>query len=116
MLMRMLTGDLKNGLTSKDLFDQFCDLLDKKDPSSTDDFIQYQADPAGFGQNVLKESYTEEVKALMRYTRVLNPVCPAAMLACSSCSIREQRWVPHTACSGMAEQTFSTYLHLTIRM
>jgi hypothetical protein len=60
-------------LTRNELFDQLFDLLDEGGASS---FIEYQDDPVGFGEKILGESYTPEVKALMESVRE-NPVTVA---------------------------------------
>ncbi len=50
--------------------------MDKEDPRGEDDFIQYQNAPIGFGEKVLKEKYTDEVRSLMESVRD-NPVTVA---------------------------------------
>ena len=50
--------------------------MDKEDPRGEDDFIQYQDDPIGFGEKVLREKYTDEVRSLMESVRD-NPVTVA---------------------------------------
>ena len=55
------------------LLDQFSNLLEGESGS---DFEQYQEDPVGFGEKVLNETYTSEVKTLMESVRD-NPVTVA---------------------------------------
>jgi len=53
-------------LTRSALFDQLFDLLDEGGASS---FIEYQEDLVEFGEKILGETYTDEVKILMKSVR-----------------------------------------------
>jgi len=56
------------------LFDQLCDSLDRRFGSSgSTEFTKYQKDPVGFGEQVLGEAYTDDVKSMMESVRD-NPV------------------------------------------
>jgi len=57
------------------LFDRLFDSLDSKLGTGAG-FKQYQADPVSFGEKVLNETYTDEVKTLMESVRD-NPVTVA---------------------------------------
>lgn len=54
------------------LFDQLFDSLDRRFGLSND-FSDYKEDPVGFGETVLKEDYTDDVKRMMESVRD-NPV------------------------------------------
>ena len=74
--MKMRIGNSKREQTSTDLYDQFFELLDSEDPSNgggLDGYSRYQEDPIGFGEQVLGETYTDDVKALMQSVRD-NPI------------------------------------------
>lgn len=58
--------------THADLFQGLFDLLDTR-LGSVSDFIAYQNDPVGFGEHVLGETYTDDVKRMMKSVRD-NPV------------------------------------------
>ena len=45
----------------KELFDRLCDSIDGHFGLATD-FRKYQEDPVGFGEEILGETYTEDVK------------------------------------------------------
>ncbi|MBC2710701.1 MAG: hypothetical protein HGJ94_06785 [Desulfosarcina sp.] len=61
--------------TKDGLYDQLCDSLDCRFGLSAD-FSGYQNDPVGFGEDILKESYTDDVKRMMESVRD-NPVTVA---------------------------------------
>lgn len=51
------------------LFEALFDSIDQKFGSDTTDYANYQADPVGFGEKVLGETYTDDIKALMESVR-----------------------------------------------
>ena len=56
--------------TKDALLDQLCDSLDQQFGGGAEAaFSQYQEDPVGFGENVLGESYTEDVRRMMESVR-----------------------------------------------
>lgn len=54
------------GLRASELLGQLCDLLDEGEFS---DFSPYQDDPVGFGEQILGETFTDDVKTLMESVR-----------------------------------------------
>jgi len=60
-------------LTTSDLLGQLLDSLDQKLAGTDSEYSIYQNDPVGFGEQVLGETYTDDIKALMRSVRD-NPV------------------------------------------
>ena len=56
-----------------ELYDQLLNSINKQFDASQTDFEQYQGDPIGFGENVLNESFTDDVKRLLESVRD-NPV------------------------------------------
>jgi hypothetical protein len=63
-------------LTSGELFDRLCTSLEQSFGGQSQEYSCYQADPIGFGEKVLGESFTEEVKALLESVRD-NPITVA---------------------------------------
>jgi len=59
-----------------ELFEQLLNSIDQKFGTEKETFSQYQDDPVGFGEKVLGESFTDEVKILMESVRD-NPVTVA---------------------------------------
>ena len=55
------------------LFDQLLSSIDQEFSSGLSGFEKYQDDPVGFGQDILGETYTDDVKTLMESVRD-NPV------------------------------------------
>ena len=64
----MYTGNSSSGSTVNDLLGRLFDSLDGEIGSKSD-FEIYQSDPVGFGETVLDETYTDEVKILMESVR-----------------------------------------------
>ncbi|MFC1862911.1 hypothetical protein ACFL1Z_03040 [Thermodesulfobacteriota bacterium] len=67
----MLIKNSCEKLTTSNLLNQLCDFLkdDFGDAESITEFSKYQDDPVGFGEKVLSEVYTKEVKDLMLSVR-----------------------------------------------
>lgn len=65
--MQSLINSLKN-----QLYDELLNSINHRFNGNSD-FTQYQDDPIGFGEQVLKETYTDEVKAIMESVRD-NPI------------------------------------------
>jgi len=57
-----------NGSRRAELFDQLLTSVERRFGASTD-FSRYQDDPVGFGEDILQESFTEDVKAMMNSVR-----------------------------------------------
>lgn len=62
--MQSLTSSIKSGL-----YDQLFDSLDQEFGIGEASFTDYQDDPVGFGEKVLGETFTDDVKALMKSVR-----------------------------------------------
>jgi hypothetical protein len=56
-----------------ELFEQLLNSLNQKFETNQDEFEQFQNDPSGFGEKVLDESFTDDVKSLLESVRD-NPV------------------------------------------
>jgi len=63
-------------LIKTQLYEALFDSIDKKFRTGEEGFSQYQDDPIGFGEKILGESFTDEVKTLMESVRD-NPVTVA---------------------------------------
>ena len=61
---------------SNDLYEMFYTLLDSEFEEENSDYRQYQNDPVRFGEDVLGETYTADIKRLMESVRD-NPVTVA---------------------------------------
>ena len=64
----MLGTESLTDLKQNQLYEQLFQSLDKRFGGETD-FSHYQANPVSFGEEVLKESFTDDVKALMNSVR-----------------------------------------------
>ena len=71
----MFIKNFKDDLTMNGLFDRLSESLEKA-RGDGNDFTQYQDDPVGFGENMLGESYSKEVKTLMNSVKE-NPITVA---------------------------------------
>ena len=69
--MQSLINSIKN-----ELYEQLSDSINQEFGTGEETFRQYQNDPIGFGEQVLGESFTDEVKILMESVRD-NPVTVA---------------------------------------
>ena len=63
-------------LIKTQLYEQLFDSINQEFGTGEEGFSEYQDDPVGFGENVLGESFTDEVKILMESVRD-NPVTVA---------------------------------------
>lgn len=63
-------------LIKTQLYEQLFDSINQEFATEKETFSQYQDDPVGFGENVLGETFTDEVKILMESVRD-NPVTVA---------------------------------------
>jgi len=53
----------------KGLFDRLLSSIDAQSGVGAQDFIQYQYDPVSFGEKILGETFTDDVKAMMESVR-----------------------------------------------
>jgi hypothetical protein len=58
-----------NDLRKGELYEALFQSIDRRFTGGTADFADYQDDPVGFGEEVLGETYTDEVKLMMRSVR-----------------------------------------------
>ena len=65
----MSLKNLNENLTVIDLLDQLSDSIDQEFGEGREDYSKFQSDPVGFGEQVLNETYTDEVKVLMESVR-----------------------------------------------
>ncbi len=66
----MLTRNSNLELTTSDLLSRLSDFLDEEfGQGNAHEFSRYQDNPVGFGEDLLNETYTHEVKALMESVR-----------------------------------------------
>lgn len=56
-------------LTKSELYDQLLNSVNLRFSADANDFSEYQADPVGFGEQALGETYTDDVKTLMESVR-----------------------------------------------
>jgi hypothetical protein len=69
----MLGSESYINSTKNALFDQLLSSIKEAGSTAVEDYINYQDNPVAFGEDVLGETYTEEVKALMESVRN-NPI------------------------------------------
>ena len=65
----MFSKNLNENLTVIDLLDRLSDSIDREFGEDREDYSKFQSDPVGFGEEILNETYTEEVKVLMESVR-----------------------------------------------
>lgn len=65
----MRTKNSGNVLTTNGPLEVLCESLDREFGGGQTDFTKYQDDPVGFGEEILGETYTDDVKVLMESIR-----------------------------------------------
>ncbi len=71
------------GLRKSELYEDLCNLIDAHyGAGDNEDFSKYQDDPVAFGEEILGETYTPEVRTMMESTVELSHVCQVAMPGC----------------------------------